>query len=668
MKNIRLGVDVGGTFTDLVAIVDGQVLTAKVPSTQIQSEGVFQAFARTELDPETIAVFTHGMTVATNALLEGKGAKTAFITTAGFRDILLIGRQNRPHLYDLRLQKPKPLVQRDHCLTLDERMGSEGVLRLLHSESLEALIATLQEWITQEEIESIAVGFLFSFRFPQHEQQVAKALRKAFPNLHLSLSSDITPEFREYERFSTTVVDAYLSPGLARYLGLLAEGCRTSGLPIPKIMQSSGGVTTIEQASQHGALALLSGPAGGVNGAHFVAQQSGFAHVLTFDMGGTSTDVSLILEGQPQASTEALVAGYPVRLPQIDIHTVSAGGGSIAWIDPGGALKVGPQSAGSLPGPVAYGRGGKQPTITDANVFLGYLEDGAMLGGSVRIDRSAAAAALEKLGESLGLSAERIAIGMRAIANAHMCAALRVMSIERGIDPRRLALLAFGGAGPMHACDLATALGIRTVLVPRAGGVLSALGLAVSPLREDYSCSVLKTLPEVGEVWVSLCENLAVRASHALAIHSFSADLRYRGQSFELAVPVTKEMPYSTLADAFHSLHNQRYGWSDPSQTIEVVQLRLAATEPLELPNLTVSKPTKQRVSMPRLAWFDAQFQSIQVWQGLALGEGDCIDGPALIELPEATVIIPPGWHSTVDLCGTLVIKMSRNHEDISTI
>lgn len=657
LKNIRLGVDVGGTFTDLVAIVNGQVFTAKVPSTQIQSEGVFQAFARTGLNPETIAVFTHGMTVATNALLEGKGAKTAFITTAGFRDILLIGRQNRPHLYDLRLQKPKPLVQRDHCLTLDERMGPEGVVHPLESKSLEALIAALQALIVQAEIESIAVGFLFSFRFPEHERQVADALRKTFPNLHLSLSSEITPEFREYERFSTTVVDAYLSPGLARYLGLLAEGCEATGLPIPKIMQSSGGVTTIEQASQHGAVALLSGPAGGVNGARFIAQQSGFADVLTFDMGGTSTDVSLILEGQPQTSAESFVAGYPVRLPQIDIHTVSAGGGSIAWIDPGGALKVGPQSAGSLPGPVAYGRGGQQPTITDANVFLGYLEDGAVLGGSVQIDRAAAAAALEKLGEPLELSAERIAVGMRAIANAHMCAALRVMSIERGLDPRGLALLAFGGAGPMHACDLAAALGMRTVLVPRAGGVLSALGLAVSPLREDYSCSVLKALPEVGETWISLCESLSARASDTLHLHHFSADLRYRGQSFELAVPVMKEMPYDAIADAFHSLHNQRYGWSDPSQTIEVVQLRLAATEPLLLPDLTHSKPTKQTMPMPRLAWFDGQFQSIQVWQGLALGEGDCIDGPALIELPEATVVIPPGWHSKVDLCGTLVIK-----------
>lgn len=668
MKNIRLGVDVGGTFTDLVAIVDGQVLTAKVPSTQIQSEGVFEAFARTGLDPESIAVFTHGMTVATNALLEGKGAKTAFITTAGFRDVLFIGRQNRPHLYDLRLQKPKPLVQREHCLVIDERMGPMGVLQPLEYESIDALLAKLQVLIPQEEIESIAVGFLFSFRFPEHEQQVAAALRKAFPNMHLSLSSEISPEFREYERFSTTVVDAYLSPGLAWYLGRLAQGCNASGLPIPKIMQSSGGVTTIEQASQHGAVALLSGPAGGVNGACFIAQQSGFADVLTFDMGGTSTDVSLILEGQPQTSAESFVAGYPVRLPQTDIHTVSAGGGSIAWIDPGGALKVGPQSAGSVPGPVAYGRGGQQPTITDANVFLGYLEDGAILGGSLHLDRSAAASALEKLGEPLGLSAERMAVGMRVVANAHMSAALRVMSIERGLDPRRLALLAFGGAGPMHACDLAAALGIQTVLVPRAGGVLSALGLAVSPLREDYSCSVLKTLTDAGETWVSLCENLGARATATLHLHSYSADLRYKGQSFELSVPVSKDMKCEAIADAFHVLHHQRYGWSDPTQIVEVVQLRLAATEALIPPDLTISKPTEPSLPKQRLTWFDGNFQTVQVWQGQALGEGDCIDGPALIELPEATVVLPPAWHSQVDVCGTLVIRMSRKDEDISAI
>jgi N-methylhydantoinase A len=668
LNNIRLGVDVGGTFTDLVAIVDAQVLTAKVPSTQIQSEGVFEAFARTGLDPKSIAVFTHGMTVATNALLEGNGAKTAFVTTAGFRDILFIGRQNRPHLYDLRLQKPKPLVQRDHCLTLDERMGPKGVLRRLKRESIDALITKLQVLISQEGIEALAVGFLFSFRFPEHEQQVAAALRKAFSDLHLSLSSEITPEFREYERFSTTVVDAYLSPGLARYLGRLAEGCRASGLPIPKIMQSSGGVTTIEQASQHGAVALLSGPAGGVNGASFVAQQSGFADVLTFDMGGTSTDVSLILDGQAQTSAESFVAGYPVRLSQIDIHTVSAGGGSIAWIDPGGALKVGPQSAGSLPGPVAYGRGGQQPTITDANVFLGYLEDGAILGGSLRIDRSVAASALEKLGEPLGLSAERMAVGMRVIANAHMSAALRVMSIERGLDPRHLALLAFGGAGPMHACDLAVTLGIQTVLVPRAGGVLSALGLAVSPLREDYSCSVLKTLTDVGETWASLCENLGARATGTLNLHRYSADLRYKGQSFELSVPITKDMKCHQITAAFHALHHQRHGWSDLTQTIEVVQLRLAATEALILPNLILAKPVELRLPKHRLAWFDGHFQTIQVWQGLGLGEGDCINGVALVEFPEATVVIPPDWHCRVDVCGTLIIRMSRSDEDISTI
>lgn len=666
MKNIRLGVDVGGTFTDLVAIVDGQVLTAKVPSTQIQSEGVFQAFARTGLDPTSISIFTHGMTVATNALLEGKGAKTAFVTTAGFRDILSIGRQQRPHLYDLRLQKPQSLVQRDHCLTLDERMGPEGVLRPLQSESLEAVISTLQTLVAKGEIEALAVGFLFAFRFPDHEQQAAAALRKAFPHLHLSLSSDIAPEFREYERFSTTVVNAYLSPGLARYLGRLGEGCEACGLPVPKIMQSSGGVTTIAQASQYGAVALLSGPAGGVKGASFVAQQSGFADVLTFDMGGTSTDVSLILEGQPQTSAEALVAGYPVRLPQIDIHTVSAGGGSMAWIDPGGALKVGPQSAGSLPGPVAYGRGGQQPTVTDANVFLGYLEDGAILGGSVRIDRRTAAIALEKLGEPLELSAERVAVGIRGIANAHMVAALRVMSIERGLDPRRLALLAFGGAGPMHACDLAYALGITTVLVPRAGGVLSALGLAVSPLREDYSCAVLKPLGDLSETWMSLCENLAARATPTLTLHNYSADLHYRGQSFELSVPVTAQKTIKAIAAAFHDLHARRYGWSDPEQTVEMVQLRLAATELLVLPNLTRLQPTEQATPKERLAWFEGHFQFVQVWQGLKLGEGACLVGPALVEFPEATAIIPSGWHGTVDACGTLVMRASRNDEDIS--
>lgn len=664
---VRLGVDVGGTFTDLVAVVEGEIITAKVPSTEDQSEGVLHAFERTGLAPAAVTVFAHGMTVATNALLEAKGAPTALITTEGFRDVLLIGRQNRPHLYDLARPKPVPLVPRERCLTVRERMGPEGVITPLDLASLAEVIETLRPGVREGSVMAIAVGLLFSFRYPEHEREIGRVLRDAFAGLHVSLSSEVAPEFREYERFSTAVVDAYLSPRLEHYLAHLAARCTARGLPLPVIMQSSGGVTTIEHARAHAAVALLSGPAGGVRGAAFVADQSGYADVLTFDMGGTSTDISLILAGKPQTASEAVVAGYPVRLPQIDIHTVSAGGGSIAWADGGGALRVGPHSAGSLPGPVAYGRGGTEPTVTDANLLLGYLADGAVLGGEVKLDRTLAAQAIARLGTRLDLTLERTAVGVREVANVHMAAALRVMSVERGIDPRTLVLLAFGGAGPMHGCDLAEALQIQTVLVPQAGGVLSALGMAVSDLRRDYSCPVLCALPQLtAERWHALRAQLASRAQSDLTapVLEHAVDLRYRGQSFELTIPVHD---LAGLAEDFHREHERRYGWADPQQVIEVVQMRLVASEPVELPQLRASPPVGEAGAGARTAWFGNAFVQVPVFDRTRMGAGSRVEGPALIDMPEATVVVRPGWRGNIDTCGTLVLKYFSCCEDFQT-
>ncbi|UFP92669.1 hydantoinase/oxoprolinase family protein [Gloeobacter morelensis] len=660
---IRLGVDVGGTFTDLVAVVEGTMITAKVPTTADQSEGVIEAFVRTGLTGGDIGVFAHGMTVATNALLEGKGAATAFVTTEGFQDILRIGRQNRPHLYDLSAPRPQPLVAREHCFTVRERMGPAGVMIPLEREAVEDLIARLAPLVAARKIEAVAVGFLFAFAYPEHEQAVADALREAFAQTHLSLSSEVAPEFREYERFSTTVVDAYLSPKLRYYLDRLAGRCRDLQLPVPLIMQSSGGVIPIEKA--RGAAALLSGPAGGVRGAAFVAAQSGFADVLAFDMGGTSTDVSLILRGEPQTSAEAVVAGYPVRLPQIDIHTVSAGGGSVAWVDGGGALRVGPHSAGSIPGPAAYSRGGTEATVTDANLFLGYLADGAVLGGAIKLDKAAAAAALGHLANKLGLAMERTAVGIREVANAHMIAALRVMSVERGIDPRSLVLLAFGGAGPMHGCDLAEALGIARVLVPEAGGVLSALGLAVSPVRQDFSRPVLRVLADLGDHWLHAFRALELLAPAHLQERAYSADMRYRGQSFELSVPVDPAAEREAPAEAFHAIHAQRYGWSDPAQAIEVVQARLVATEPLILPQLQAQAPAGHGPVAERLAWSGGRFRTVPVYDRTAMGVSSRLEGPALVEMPEATVVVPPGWRGQIDRCGTLILEFEPDREDV---
>ncbi|MGH2823739.1 MAG: hydantoinase/oxoprolinase family protein, partial [Thermoleophilaceae bacterium] len=468
--DIRLGVDVGGTFTDLAALVDGRVVTAKVPTTPSDQEsGVMRVVEAAALETERVSAFAHGMTVATNVLLERRGAATALVTTEGFRDVLEIGRQNRPHLYDLTWDRPRPLVPRSLRFTVRERTGAGGVIEPLDEDSVRTVIDNLE----RAEVDAVAVCLLFAFLHPEHEQRVGQALREALPNLHLSLSSEVLPEFREYERFSTTAADAYLAPKLAGYLRSLARRVEQASLPAPQVMQSSGGVTDIASAADAAATCVLSGPAGGVVGAAFAAGQSGYRNLLTFDMGGTSTDVAPIVDGEIQTTTDAVVAGVPLKHPMIDVHTVSAGGGSIAYADAGGALHVGPRSAGAEPGPACYGQGGENATVTDANLYLGYLADGAALGGEVRIQRELAERALVAVGGALGLDPLETALGVVRVANAEMTRALRVISIERGLDPRDFALVAFGGAGGMHACALAEELDIGTVLVPRACGVLS---------------------------------------------------------------------------------------------------------------------------------------------------------------------------------------------------
>src|SRR5918995_25833 len=439
------------------------------------------AIEASQVEAGALVALAHGMTVATNALLERRGARRPIVTTAGFRDVLEIARQNRPSLYDLAQDRPPALVPRGLRFTVEERMGPAGELTPLDSESLEAAVAAVEE----AEVEAVAVCLLFAFAHPEHERRVGEALREALPNVYVSLSSEVLPEFREYERFSTTTADAYLAPKLAAYLEKLAERVEESGSPSPLIMQSSGGVTSVEDAVSDAAGCVLSGPAGGVVGAAYVGSLGGFTDLLTFDMGGTSTDVAPILAGEAQTTTETVVAGVPIKLPMVDVHTVSAGGGSIAWADAGGALRVGPHSAGAEPGPAAYDMGGTEPAVTDANLFLGYLADGTELGGEVVLRRELAEKALASLGEKLNLAAEDTALGILRVADAEMVRALRVISVERGLDPRDFALLAFGGAGGMHACALAEELAIETVLVPRASGVLSALGLAISDVRRD---------------------------------------------------------------------------------------------------------------------------------------------------------------------------------------
>ena len=650
----RLGIDVGGTFTDLVALAEGRLVTAKVPSTPSdQSEGVMRSLEAAAVEAGDVSAFAHGMTVATNALLERAGARTALVTTEGFRDVIEIARQNRPSLYDLTQDRPPALVPRERRFPVRERMGPDGEVEPLDEDSVAAAVEALRE----ADVEAVAVCLLFGFLHPEHERRVGEVLREALEGVHVSLSSEVLPEFREYERFATTTADAYLAPRLGTYLDSLAAKVSDAGIPAPLVMQSSGGVVELDVAARGAAACVLSGPAGGVVGAAYAATASGYADVLTFDMGGTSTDVAPIVGGEAATTTESVVAGVPIKLPMVDVHTVSAGGGSIARADSGGALRVGPESAGAEPGPAGYGLGGEQPTVTDANLFLGYLADGAELGGEVKLDSSLAQAALASVGGRLGLDALETALGVVRVANAEMVRALRVISVERGLDPRDFALVAFGGAGGMHACALAEELGMTTVLVPKASGVLSALGLAISDLRRDYARPLLGALRELdrGDLDAAYAE-LESRARDDLDSPELErrADLRYRGQSFELTVEASD---LDELAERLHSAHEQRYGYRMEEEPVELVTVRLIATRAVERPELSEEPAGGETEAQRRGANFDGDSREVDVFERGSLGAGSKVSGPAIVEFTEATCVVRPGWAGTVDGAGTLVLE-----------
>ena len=652
----RLGVDVGGTFTDVVTLAGSELVTAKVPSTPSdQSDGVLAGVEAAGLAAADVEAFAHGMTVATNALLERRGARVALVTTAGFRDVLEIGRQDRPSLYDLTEDRPPALVPRELRFTVRERMGPEGEIEPLDEDDLERAVRDVRD----ADVEAVAVCLIFAFLHPEHERRVGEALRDALQDTHVSLSSEVLPEFREFERFATTAADAYLAPRLSSYLGRLAERADGAGLPAPLVMQSSGGVVDLETASRQAAACVLSGPAGGVVGAAYVAGASGYEDVLTFDMGGTSTDVAPVIGGAVQTTTDSVVAGVPLKLPMVDVHTVSAGGGSIAWADAGGALRVGPQSAGAEPGPAAYGTGGEEPTVTDANLFLGYLEDGATLGGEVVLQRELAEKALERLGFELGLDALQTALGIVRVANAEMTRALRVISVERGLDPREFALVAFGGAGAMHACALADELEMRTLIVPKAAGVLSALGLAISDIRRDYVEPLLSPLDDLeADRLEAAFSALEERAGEDLDEPELAraADLRYRGQSFELTVDAAQP---DQLADRFHERHEQRYGYRMDEEPVEIVNARLTATVAVDKPELHEDAAEGEGAVGKRRASFEGEWDEVDVHDRSQMGAGAGVTGPALVEFPEATCVVAPGWAGGIDDAGSLVLERS---------
>jgi N-methylhydantoinase A len=660
-----LGVDVGGTFTDAVLAFDGQLATAKSPSTpEDQSEGVIAAvravLERAGRESREIEGFSHGMTVATNALLEGRGARTALIATDGFTDLVALGRQDRPELYRLCATRPAPLIPEELRFGAPERMGPDGPDQSLDSEAAGWLANQLAE--LSPEIESVAVVLLHSYRHPEHEVAIGEALADALPRAHVSLSHETVGTFREYERAATTEVDAALSPLLAGYLRRLVDRAAEHDIPEPAIMQSNGGLIDAAAAGGHAAWTVLSGPAAGAAGAAFVARAADVPDALCFDMGGTSCDVCVVDGGAVQEQSAGEVAGRPLALPMLAVHTVGAGGGSIAWRDPGGALRVGPHSAGADPGPACYGRGGTDPTVTDANLVLGYLSTDAPLAGDVALDRHAAERAVEGLAKQLGLDTQRCAEGIIRVANAEMVRALRVVTVQRGVDPRRYALLAFGGAGPLHAAAIATELGIETIVCPRASGVLAALGLVVSPRRRDVQRSVLlggdaltaQTLADqVGELGEQARRALGDGEAELSAVY----ELRYHGQAFELPIAASTNPEPAELREAFEAEHEDRYGYRDADQELELVTIRVTATVAGVEVTLAGGDAPGELSRGRRTATLGGEEVELEVLRG-SPPPGTAVSGPAVVELPESTLLVAPGWSGEVDPTGT--IRLTR--------
>ncbi len=663
MAELFVGVDTGGTFTDLVLLQGGTIRVHKVLSTpddpsQAIVEGLTTLGVR-----ESLSALVHGSTVATNAVLEHKGVRTGLITTAGFRDVLEIGRQTRPKLYDIQVQKELPLVPRPLRLEVGERLNERGeVMTPLDEASLKAAIDTLQK----EQVDAIAVCLLFSFTNPEHERKVTEAARAA--GFYVSASYEVVPEFREYERTSTVVLNAYVGPLIDRYLAKLEE-VLPRDIPF-RIMQSNGGSISSATARQMAARTLLSGPAAGVVGAAFVAEAAGFKRAITLDIGGTSTDVALI-DGAITEATDGTIGGYPTKLPMIDIHTVGAGGGSIAWFDVGGALRVGPKSAGANPGPAAYGRGGSEPTVTDANVVLGRLIPTAFLGGSMSLERDQAQKAVGSIAGRLGTSLEEAALGIIRIVNANMEGAIRVISVERGSDPRDFMLTAFGGAGPLHACELAAALQIPRVFIPKTPGVLSALGMLAADIIKDYVRTIMISSQEADETVKKAFSELEEQGRTELVKEGFSAeqiviepslDLRYVGQSYELTVPFEEDIERAITH--FHAAHEKRFGYNDPGERVQIVNVRLKGRG-------IVTRPILERQEGQRDAIATAQEKRPVVFAGTngatshdtAVYEREklvadmSIQGPAIITQYDTTTVIPPAWQARVDVIGNLIAE-----------
>jgi len=633
---MRIGIDAGGTFTDFIVVRDnGAIETFKLRSNPRSPASVILAGLEQAAVGKRAEV-VHGSTVATNALLERKGARTALITTAGFEDVIHIGRQNRAELYNLTPQLRAPIIPRGMCFGVRERAFSDGAIAQSPSG---AEIARLKTRLRRARVQSIAICFLHAYRNPANERRVAAALAGVG---YLCTSHDVCPEFREYERSSTTLINAYVGPLMDKYLAELEAGSRHR----IAIMQSNGGFMSTKEARRHAVRTVLSGPAGGVVGALEVAKLSGFSRILGFDMGGTSTDVSLC-DGQPRETLEASIDGLPVRVPMLDIHTVGAGGGSIARVDEGGLLRVGPESAGADPGPACYGKG-TRATVTDAHVVLGRIAEDQLIGGEMHLDTARAAAAVDSVARQLGISRVRAAQGILRVANANMERAIRLVSVERGHDPRDFALVAFGGCGGLHACEIAQELGIHTVLVPEYAGALSALGMLLASHVRDHAAGVLNR-SDFEREFLRL-ERVARKGSPGAQLIR-SADIRYTGQSYELTVPWNGSDPSAP----FHGEHQRVYGYSNPDRAIEIVTIRVRARLDVQKPTLVSQRPPSRASKTP----VHRRIHSAGAWRDTPVYPRSTLTastrrGPALVVDYGATTLIPPGWRLSVDRVGSL--------------
>lgn len=658
---MRIGIDTGGTFTDFILIDHDTIRIHKVLSTpENPGKAVLQGLAElTAL--EITADITHGSTVATNALLERKGAKTALITTRGFEDILEIGRQTRKELYNLFVERPSPLVASPYRYGITERtLYSGDILYPVYMPELEEVLETIR----REGIESLAICLLHSYANPANEETVFRAAKSL--GIPLSVSYQILPEFREYERCSTTVVNAYVAPLMERYLSFLTDNLTHSSL---RIMQSNGGSISAETAKTEAVRTILSGPAGGTVGALQVAKWAGYEQIITFDMGGTSTDVSLC-PGHIKTTTESMIADCPIKLPVIDIHSVGAGGGSIAYLDPGGALRVGPQSAGADPGPVCYGKG-TAVTVTDANLYLGRLRAEHFLGGNMPLFPERIKEAIENLAQYIGYSPTQTAEGIIEVANATMERAIRVISVEKGYDPREFTLVSFGGAGGLHACQLAQRLSIPTVLIPQHPGILSAYGMLLADLVKDYSHTVLLSESEASLETLATCfAPLEERGRQEMAREGVEPsaitvtrflDVRYRGQSYELTVPYTPNFVLD-----FHRFHEQRYGYENREREVEVVTLRVQVVGRVEKPRLVKQELEQPASDHARIGEGEIVFSDVPYPSGIydrrRLRPGNRVSGPALITEFSATTLVPPEFVCWVDAYENLILQRSKDN------